>query len=234
MSSLFRFPPNSALHVEGSTRTYFWRREKTDCLPALCGLHTYPAMSVTEDFDGYYTVQGTSTALTECGDSTNGDAKYGRRSLRDLLHLYRDLRHQATLRTLVEHNPEQSDKMKRVCSLLGNVPLMNALVFQDELDSRAKSCKGFEKTAVSMCLKWLGLPEDASLDDLFQASLGDWASQPTPQWTEIEYHGLLDLPLLPSFLFGDSSSTIELSEHPALTNDRLFGELTRHEEYFFE
>lgn len=109
---------------------------------------------------------------------------------------------------------------------------MNVIVFPDELDSRAKSCKGFEKTAVSMCLKWLGLPEDASLDDLFQASLGDWASQPTPQWTEIEYHGLLDLPLLPSFLFGDSSSTIELSEYPNSSNDRLFDELTRYEEYF--
>jgi len=166
MSSLFRFPPDdSALHVEGSIRTYFWR-EKPDCLTATCGIDTYSAISVTEVIDGYYMVEGTGTALNVCGDSINGQAKYGRRSLRDLLHFYRDLRHQATLPTLLKQNPKQSDKMKRVCSILGNLPLMNVLVFQDELDSRAKLCR-FEKTAASMCFKWLGLPEDASVVDLF-------------------------------------------------------------------
>jgi hypothetical protein len=231
MLSLFRFPPDdSALHVEGSIRTYFWK-EKTDCLTATCGIDTYSAISVTEVIDGYYMVEGTGTALNVCGDSTNGHAKYGGRSLRDLLHFYRDLRHQATLPTLLKQNPKQSDKMKRVCSILGNLPLMNVLVFQDEVDSRAKLCR-FEKTAASMWFKWLGLPEDASVDDLFQASLADWADQPSPQWSKMEYHGLLDLPLLPFFIFGDTPNTVEFSEHSNFPNSGLLDEITRYEEDF--
>jgi hypothetical protein len=201
MSSLFQFPPYTISYVENDRRTYYWCQEKTDSLPEMCGLDTYRAMSIEELCSGCYTVQGTGIALTSFTGSPEGYADNGSRTLGDLLHFYRDLRHQATQTTLMKNNTDQSHPIRRACSRLGKVPLMDAISFQHVTE-----------LSVLICLNWLGLSKDASIDDFFQVNRRDWA-KPAPEWITKAHDMLLDLIVLPCFGFMGDPSTVEPPEH---------------------
>jgi hypothetical protein len=201
--------------MEGSQRTYFCREGETESAPELCGLYTYPVMSIMEFCSGCYTVQGTGIALTSHTGSLEGYADDGSRTLGDLLHFYRDLRHQATQTTLMKPNTDQGHPIRRACSRLGQVPLMDAIAFQDE-----------SELSVLICLNWLGLSKDASIDDFFQVNRRDWA-KPAPEWKTKAYDKLLDLTVLPCFGFMGDPSADEPPEHSDFVNS-IF-DLTRHE-----
>ncbi|KAH8084081.1 hypothetical protein HD553DRAFT_356109 [Filobasidium floriforme] len=194
--------------------------EMTDSISKLSGVHTYPAMSVSEISSGCYTVQATGTALNRYAGNLSGDAIYERRTLGHLLHFYRDLRHQATQTTLMKHNTDQSHPIRRAFSRLAQVPLKDVIDLQHDAE-----------ISVLICLCLLGLSENASIDDLLQANHRDWAKQLATESTTRAYDWLLNLDILPAFVFSDTPSTIELSEQSISLNGGMFDELTLYEDY---